>query len=239
MKNSVKNKNKNTNLVSILSQKFYNFSIINIYGESGTGKTTLALQLSSNFILRHKNNKKSCIWIQASELFPKKRLFSMYSNDNERLEYLQQKLLIYPKVKIRDYLHQKEAIKRLIDSALLPYGLKILVIDNISHHLRFQLSSYSNIQIRQNLLDEFFELIIAPLIFLCENQGIKLIFIHEVSYNPKTDRNVMFNNKLFSRINALNIELLKKKNTGDKIINFYHNVFSEAFSYNIHQNGLL
>lgn len=234
------NNSNQDKLGHILSKKFNDFSIINLYGESGTGKTTLALQLISNFIIKNRNNQKSCIWIQASESFPKRRLFSMYSKCNDgKLEYLERMILIYPKVKIKNFLHQNDSIKKLIDSDLLPYGLKIIVIDNISHYLRFELSKYTNIQIRQNLQDEFFESIIAPLIFFCENQGVKLIFIHEVSYNPKKDKNVMFNSKLFSRINALNIELFKRKNTGENILNLSCKGFLEAFKYEIQQIGFV
>ena len=91
---------KKNNLISYFLKKCEEYSIINLYGESGLGKTTLALQIISNYLLVHRNNRKSCIWIQASENFPKKRLISMNSNNNFILNYLEKNIYIFPKKKI-------------------------------------------------------------------------------------------------------------------------------------------
>ena len=48
--------------------------IISISGESGTGKTTLALQLVASALTREGLTKNQAVWVQASEQFPKKRL---------------------------------------------------------------------------------------------------------------------------------------------------------------------
>lgn len=58
--------------------------IISISGESGTGKTTLALQLISSGLTQEESSEDKALWIQASELFPKKRLHSLYKKEQRR-----------------------------------------------------------------------------------------------------------------------------------------------------------
>ena len=67
---------------------FQKNSIISISGESGTGKTSLALYLVSHMLTKEKNPENSCFWIQASEQFPKNRLLSMYKDNNDLGNYL-------------------------------------------------------------------------------------------------------------------------------------------------------
>ena len=53
-------------------------SIISISGSSGTGKTSLSEFLIGNLLIE---NEGCCMWIQASEAFPKKRLEIMERDD--------------------------------------------------------------------------------------------------------------------------------------------------------------
>ena len=101
----------NRNISSFSSNILDNFSIINIYGGSGTRKTTLALQLVSNFIITTRKKEISCIRIQTSEKFPKKRLISMYSRYPSHLTYLEDKIFIFPKNNISDYKEQNQFLK--------------------------------------------------------------------------------------------------------------------------------
>ena len=48
----------------------------------------------------------------------------------------------------------------------------------------------------------------------------------------------MFNNKLFSRINALNIELFKNKYNGKNKLNLNNSSYSEDFDYEITNIGI-
>ena len=55
--------------------------VISIAGASGSGKTTLALSLVCNFLSKPQNQERHAIWIQASEIFPRSRLETMYTSN--------------------------------------------------------------------------------------------------------------------------------------------------------------
>ena len=65
-----------TSLFNVLRER----RIISVSGESSTGKTTLALQLVASAISCESAGDDHCVWIQASEQFPKKRLRTFFKN---------------------------------------------------------------------------------------------------------------------------------------------------------------
>jgi len=126
-------------------QKLLSFhNILSISGESGTGKTTLALQLVGTFLTHKEPYSESCIWIQASELFSLKRLNQLFEEQEEKLEYLQSNIFIIPqKNPIHTYEQQSSIIQNIIKSPVnIPPSAKYIVIDNISHHLRYKLTHH-------------------------------------------------------------------------------------------------
>lgn len=180
--------------------------IISISGESGTGKTTLALQLITSTLI-HDGFDDQAVWIQASEQFPKKRLLSLFHNFNDKSDAFLKKIFLFPtSTPFLSYEDQSTFLTTL-GCALLPFSTKYLVIDNISHHLRFAVSCCSNFKQRSALLDEFFSSQLFPIIMRCLREDIVLILIHEVSFNPALGRNQMFFNRLYSRINSVNVIL--------------------------------
>ncbi|NVM34417.1 MAG: hypothetical protein HWN81_02400 [Candidatus Lokiarchaeota archaeon] len=68
-------------------------NIFSVAGESGTGKTTLALYLVGNCL----KEGEQCIWIQASEHFPIKRLDHLFENHPKRLDSLKENIFVIPK----------------------------------------------------------------------------------------------------------------------------------------------
>lgn len=113
-----------------------------------------------------------------------------------------------------------------------------MVIDNISHHLRFELSRSNSIEDKVHILDEFFESVLIPLFFFCEFHKITLVFVHEVSYNPTQDKIVMFNDQLFRRLDGLKIELRKNLFTHQYYIHFHTHSQCKSYEYQIRQRGL-
>lgn len=199
----------------------YNFlqnhkMIISISGESGTGKTTLALQLVGNILTKTKSDKGSCVWIQASEQFPKNRLLTLFKHSPSKINYLLKNIFIFPRIKpFSNYKGQSTFFNEL-GTRLLPPNVKFIVIDNISHHLRFAASLFSDLKTRAKLLDQFFNSQLFPVIMRCLRDNIILILIHEVSYNPSLEKTQPFFNKLYSRIQAININLSKSFNSNVK-----------------------
>ncbi|MFX0134606.1 MAG: ATPase domain-containing protein, partial [Candidatus Hodarchaeota archaeon] len=177
-------------------------NILSISGESGTGKTTLGLFFIGNII---SNSKDSCIWIQASEPFPIKRLNQIFGDSPERIAYLRENIFIMPKDHtFYTYEAQSLLIQNLLmPSAILPPNLRCIVIDNISHHLRYKLAQYNNPKDISSLLNRFYDTQLMPLILFCKRNNIVLILIHEVTYSPKLERIRPFFYKLYDRIKTI------------------------------------
>ena len=182
--------------------------IISISGESGTGKTTLALQLITSTLIDD-NFDDQAVWIQASEKFPKKRLLTLFDNSSGKSNALLKKIFLFPTSTPFVSYKDQSTFFTTLGSAILPFGTKFLVIDNISHHLRLAISCCSNFRERTVLLDEFFSSQLFPLIMRCLRENIVLVLIHEVSFDPTLGKNQMFFNKLYSRINSVNVFLSK------------------------------
>ncbi|TFF97003.1 MAG: hypothetical protein EU547_05555 [Promethearchaeota archaeon] len=224
------------------------FSLINVYGKSGTGKTTYAMQLLWNFFptnfTKNRSNFQTLqepifVWVQGSERFPKKRLKEMYKNNKTKLNYLQTHILLYPKFLITSY---EELCSRLIQfpdkHSSLPFNPTAIIIDNISHYLRLEISKYDDISLVTALLDDFFDTVIVPLIFYCGRRGIILILIHEVTYNPRKDEVVMFNHHLFSNLKSLNIKLEKDPISKKQTISFHYQNYKRSFNYKLQREGI-
>ncbi len=207
-----------TNNISSLFDLLNERRIISVSGESGTGKTTLALQLIASALTRQDAFDDQAVWIQASEQFPKKRLRTFFNspNSNGTPETLLRKIFLYPVSSPFLRYDDQSAFLRTLRSAILPFNTKYLVIDNISHHLRLAASRCFDIKQKMALLNDFFDSQLFPLIMRCLNEEIILILIHEVSFDPKLGKNQPFFNKLYSRINSVNVCLSKPFNFKSK-----------------------
>jgi len=201
-----------SSLFTLLNER----KIISVSGESGTGKTTLALQLVASALTQQDAFDDQAVWIQASEQFPKKRLCTFFKSSNKTPEALMKKIFLYPITTPFLRYEDQSAFLRTLRSAILPYNTKYLVIDNISHHLRLAASRCFDIKQKTALLDDFFDSQLFPLIMRCLREEIVLILIHEVSFDPKLGKNQPFFNKLYSRINSVNVCLSKPFNFKSK-----------------------
>jgi len=185
-------------------------NIISISGESGTGKTSLGLYLIANSLSKKEISNNSCFWIQASEPFPKKRLISMCIDNSELCTYLLSNIYIAPKRNFSSFSEQSQFLGKIVDdSFIFPPDLKFIVIDNISHHLRYETLKSRDIKQRTILLDDFYNKSICPLILRCQRESIALILIHEVSFNVKIQKTMPFFYSLYKRIKSVNISLTK------------------------------
>ncbi len=192
-----------------IKELFQNNTVISISGKSGTGKTSLALYLVGSYLTSSIPYSESCVWVQASESFSKKRLETMFQK--EQLQYLTQNIFIIPgNGPFISYLQQLEKLERVArNNFLLPPDLKFLVIDNISHHLRFKLSQVPDMEQRSQLINIFYDTVLNPLIFRCKRENINLLLIHEVSFDVNSQRTRPFFSKLYERIRGVDISLTK------------------------------
>ncbi|MHA1987214.1 MAG: hypothetical protein ACW98D_11285, partial [Promethearchaeota archaeon] len=83
-------------VISSFQELFRGNTLISISGKGGTGKTSLSLFLIGKFLTSIQPYEGSCIWVQASEIFPKKRLHSLFEKDDEQLTYLTQNIYVTP-----------------------------------------------------------------------------------------------------------------------------------------------
>ncbi|MFX1595387.1 MAG: AAA family ATPase [Promethearchaeota archaeon] len=214
-------------------------NIISISGESGTGKTTLALFMVSNFLIDKRPYNDACVWIQAGERFPFRRLSQLFQDQKKELEYIIESIFVIPEDPIFTYEQQGALIERILDSnTVLPPNLRYIVIDNISHHLRFQLMQYTNVSDISSLLNTFYDTQLIPLILFCIRKGIVLILIHEVTFSLKDQCNRPFFYKLYNRIKTIDIVLSNIFNTKEKNLQITFNSSKLSFTYFIDKKGI-
>ena len=225
---------------SIYTFSKQNRRILSISGKSGTGKTTLGLQIVSSILTLEKPYNSSCIWIQASEQFPKKRLLTLFKESPGKLNYLLKNIFVFPRNKPFSNFREQSTFFNNFGTFILPSDVKFIVIDNISHHLRFAISSNSDIKRKTILFDQFFNSQLFPLIMRCLREEIVLILIHEVSFNPSLGKTQPFFNKLYSRIQAVSITLSKSFHSNIKKMEIICENTTDAkkLNYEIRDNGI-
>lgn len=216
-------------------------NIISVSGESGTGKTTLILQLIGRLLTYEEPFTDTCVWVQASELFPLRRLTQLFSGQKKKLDYIQENIFVIPRLNpIHTYEQQTSLIQQVIDSDFnLPYSLKYLVVDTISHHLRYKLTQYNNPKDVSSLLDTFYEIQLMPLMLFCMRRKISLILIHEVTYSPKQQCNRPFFYKLYDRINMINMVLQKVYTHEKRNLQITYDEVEWNFKYLLRPNGII
>jgi hypothetical protein len=211
-------------------------NIISISGESGTGKTTLVLHMIGDLL----DFQDSCIWIQAGEQFPLRRLGQLFENSQDKKEYIKEHIFVFPNdKKLNSYEEQCHTLQYILDpNTILPPSLSYIVIDNISHHLRYKLSQYSSIKDKMFLLDGFYDDYLMPLILFCKKNNIVLILIHELSYSPILDKNRPFFYKLYDRLDMIDITLKNTYNDEKKDLEASYHELIWNFPYVIKQHGI-
>jgi len=213
--------------------------LISIAGKSGTGKTTLALQFVSTFMTLEKLYRDQCVWIQASEQFPKKRLRSLFKSYPDKVNYVLKNIFVAPGIKPFFFFFGQSAYFRRLKTMIFPTNVKVIVIDNISHYLRYFLVSNSDFKKRGAILDEFFSVQLFPLIMRCLREKIILILIHEVSFDPTSGKTKPFFSKLYDRIDSINVYLSKSMGSSLKQMEISSKGTSMKFFYEIRESGIV
>lgn len=213
--------------------------VMSLSGSSGTGKTTFALQLVGSGLTRVVPYQNQCIWIQASELFPKMRLLSMFQENPKKQNYLTQNIFVTPTSKtFSNYKEQRTGLEKLIHTILPPF-LKFIVVDNISHHLRYKISKIHNVGLISKMLDDFYNNSLYPLIMLCQRENMCLILIHEVSFDPISGCTLPFFHKLYDRLDLLHITLSNTLGSNLKTLKVKCEDDSQTLAYEITAKGLI
>lgn len=226
-------------LLSSIKELFHENTVISISGKAGTGKTSLSLQFVGEFLTFFTPFEGKCVWIQASEQFSKKRLESLFRRNSEKLRYLIQNIFITPKDgPFTSYDIQLEALKNLTENDnYLPPDLKFIVIDNISHHLRYKISRITDISLKFNIINKFYDNILTPLIFWCHREKTNLILIHEVSFDTYSEETRPFFSKLYERIRGLHITLSRSLFSNQRTMDIAFKDILCSFKFQITDQG--
>jgi ABC-type dipeptide/oligopeptide/nickel transport system ATPase component len=213
--------------------------VISIAGASSSGKTTLALSLVGNFLSKPQYQERHAIWIQASEIFPRNRFETMYALNPEILSSINERLNIIPYFKpCESYEEQNSLITKISkEHIFLPPDLMFLVIDNISHHLRYKISQCSEVRETVMCLNHFFNAYLLPLILFCIHENIWLILIHEATFDVSQKKIRPFFYKTYERIDALHIFLHKNIKNNNMKIKVDNTVFNSR--YKLINSGIL
>lgn len=228
------------NISQRLSSLITKRRIISISGSSGTGKTSLALYLIGEALTKSMPGKGCCVWFQASELFPQKRLFRMFTNYPEKLQYLRRNFLISPKLgSCSSYHEQERALTSFYHNSVFPPGLRFIVIDNISHHLRYEVLQSAEISSKVSLINRFFDRQLQPLLMFCQREGISLVLIHEATFDPAKKIQAPFCHKLYDRIESINIVLTNEFHSQEKRIEIIYDSIHKSFKYSLVDSGFI
>ena len=216
-----------------------NDGLISIAGKSGTGKTTLALQFVSTLMTIEMPYRDQCVWIQASEQFPKKRLRSLFKSYPDKVNYILKNIFVAPGIKPFSNYQEQSIYFRKLKTTIFPNNVKIIVIDNVSHYLRYIIASNSDFKKRGAIMDDFFSVQLFPLIMRCLREKIILILIHEVSFDPSSGKTKPFFSKLYDRIDSINVNLSKAMSSGLKQMEVSSKGTSTKFVYEIRDSGIV
>lgn len=224
-----------------IKEIFQENTLISISGKAGTGKSSLSLFLIGTFLTSNIPYDGSCVWVQASEPFSTKRLESLFQKDKEKSKYLTKNFFITPgSGPFTSYEAQSEQLEKLAkNSVSFPPDTKFLVIDNISHHLRFKLSQIIDITQRSYLINDFYDRVLNPLIFWCHREKINLILIHEVSFHVESQQTRPFFFKLYERIRGVQIILSRSLISDRRIIKFAYNDTSFSLNFELIDSGFI
>lgn len=224
-----------------INEIFQENTVISISGKAGTGKSSLALFLVGSYLTSSTPYSDSCVWIQASESFPKGRLETMFSHTNKQLAYLKENIFIAPSERsYTTYEQQLTHLGKLSNTNnLFPPDVRFIVIDNISHHLRFKYSQVSEIEKKAYLVNNFYDTLLSPLIFRCQREKINLILIHEVSFNVKSQQSQPFFHRLYERIKGVQITLLKSFITDQRTMELTVRDSKLSFKFDLIDSGFI
>jgi hypothetical protein len=136
----------------------------------------------------------------------------MFEQESKKLQNLNEHIFITPSGKpCSNYNELLSILKKIIaEEIALPPNLRTIVIDNISHHLRYEISLFEEIKDSVRCLNNFYDNYLLPLILFCIRQNVYLILIHEATFDVTQGETRLFLYKLYERIDALNINLNKK-----------------------------
>jgi RecA/RadA recombinase len=217
-----------------------------IYGPAAIGKTTLAIQLAKEFILKAKSN---VFWFDTEFKFSSHKFnticptnvdekaskfdFNNYLLVSQPKNLQEQRLQILKLQKIVPHIkNSNKSIKPIM-----------IVIDSMSYHLRF-IEEHMNFHAYSTYLERFMEDQIYPLLQVREITNGVLIFTHQMTNTKDGTEEPAFHN-LFGNIDSVWIKLEKQtlnneiNSRGDiRLLKLFHDSKQKNLKFQLVQQGI-
>ncbi|MFX1237671.1 MAG: ATPase domain-containing protein [Promethearchaeota archaeon] len=163
-------------------RKFFNQSkvqegIVSVYGDTGVGKTTFALQTLMNTRISGKN----VLFIYTKHKFPSSRLYDLAERNRNRLDELLEKTLIINTPNFKDLRKITFNLDFLIADLLkeINFVPNVIIIDSITDLYKLDL----NMESKEKNIALNYELnqILANLQYLKEIHNLEILLVNDIS----------------------------------------------------------
>ena len=167
-------------LKEIYDRYLVNSKTIQIFGQAGSGKSTLTAALVKS--LNSESNEKT-LWIDSEKKFTANRfkhIMPINGHQNPVTDFV---LVSQPK----NLFQQQHHIEMMGKNALITSGklrIKCIVLDTASHYFRVNSANENWVQFSDKY-HSFYENHILPLMMLQKKIGCYLILVHQITNHPK------------------------------------------------------
>ncbi len=179
------------NVDALIGGGFPTAALSHIYGEPGTGKTTLCLQLSINVIRKGRR----AVYI-TDEQFPGNRFAQIAGDDRELLA---QKLIVS---EVKSFDDQRAALRKVKTVAMQDVGL--IVFDGVTTYYRLEQARGNETMLRQHLVNQ-----VLSLLGVARKHDLAAVTTNQVYADLETGQTLPVAGYVLDNVSTLVIELLK------------------------------
>ncbi|MBN1802912.1 MAG: PhoH family protein [Candidatus Lokiarchaeota archaeon] len=166
------------------TSRFSQVRMISVYGDTGVGKTTFALQTASKMVALGKKN----LIIYTKNEFPIERLFAIENNDKNRLEtFLNNSLILKPlnfkELRTISFYLEPLFAYLIQEENFLP---NLIILDSITDLYKLEL----NTEKKEKNIELNYELnqVLANLLKLSENHDLEILLVNDSSRKTVDDQ---------------------------------------------------
>ncbi len=179
------------NVDALIGGGFPTEALSHVYGEPGTGKTTLCLQLSINAI----RSGKRAVFITTDQ-FPGSRFAQIAG---EEMELLAQKLIVF---EVKSFDNQRATLQKIKKMAKENVGL--IVFDAITTYYRLEQVKGNETMLRHHLVNQ-----VLSLLGLARKHDLAAVMTNQVYADLETGQTLPVAGYVLDNLSALVIQLMK------------------------------
>lgn len=179
------------NVDALIGGGFPTEALSHIYGEPGTGKTTLCLQLSINVI----RGGKRAVFITTNQ-FPGNRFAQIAGEDRELLA---QKLIVF---EVKSFDDQRATLQKIKKMAKENVGL--IVLDAVTTYYRLEQVKGNETMLRHHLVNQ-----VLSLLGLARKHNLAAVMTNQVYADLETGQTLPVAGHVLDSLSTLVIELMK------------------------------